>query len=59
MEKESLQMAVKNSAKEKREQKELRREEAFSQLAFRRSFMNCRSALRQVRGVAGDRCERK
>ena len=35
MEEESLQMAVESSAKEKREQKELWREEASSQLAFR------------------------
>ena len=51
MEEESLEMAVESSVKEKGEQKELRREEASSQLAFRSSFMNCRSALREVRGV--------
>ena len=51
MEEESLQMAVESLAK-KGEQKELWREEASSQLAFRSSFMNCRSALREVRGVA-------
>ena len=45
-------MAVESSAKEKGEQKELWREKASSQLAFRSSFMNCHSALREVRGVA-------
>ena len=39
-------------SKEKGEQKELWREEASSHLALRSSFMNCRSALREVRGVA-------
>ena len=52
MEDENLQMAVESSDKKKGEQKELWREEASSQLAFRSSFMNCRSALREVRGVA-------
>ena len=52
MEEESLHMAVESSAKEKGEQKELWREEASSQLAFRSSFMNCRSALHEVLGVA-------
>ena len=52
MEEKSLQMAVDSSAKEKGEQNESRREEASSQLAFRSSFVNCRSALREVRGVA-------
>ena len=47
-----LLMAVESSVKEKGEQKELWREEASSQLAFRSSFMNCRSALREERGVA-------
>ena len=42
-------MAVEISVKEKGEQKELWREEASSQLAFRSSFMNCRSALREER----------
>ena len=51
MEEESLQMAVESSVK-KEEQKELWREEASSQLAFRSSFMNCRSALRKELGVA-------
>ena len=44
-------MAVENSVK-KGEQKELWREEVSSLLAFRSSFMNCRSALREERGVA-------
>ena len=57
MEEESLQMAVESSANEKGEQKELLREEASSQLAFRSLFMNCRSALHEVRGVTWDRCE--
>ena len=48
MEEESLQMAVESSAKEMGEQNELWREEASSQLAFRSSFMNCCSALREV-----------
>ena len=52
MEEKRLQMTAESSATEKGEQKELRREEASSQLAFRSSFMNCRSALRKVRGVA-------
>ena len=52
MKKERLQMAVESSVKEKGEQKELWREEAFSQLAFRSSFMNYCSALREERGVA-------
>ena len=52
MEEESLQMTVESSAKEKGEQKELRMEKECSQLAFRSSFMNCCSALREVRGVA-------
>ena len=52
MEKESLQMAVESLAKEKGEQKELWREEASSQIAFWSSFMYCRSALCEVRGVA-------
>ena len=39
-------------SRRKGEQKELWREEASSQLAFRSSFMNCRSALREERGVA-------
>ena len=47
-----LLIAVESSVKEKGEQKELWREEASSQLAFRSSFMNCRSALREQRGVA-------
>ena len=34
------------------EQKDLWREEASSQLAFRSTFMNCRSALPEERGVA-------
>ena len=59
MEEKSLQMAEESSAKEKREQNELWREEASSQLAFRSSFMNCLSALCEVRGVACDRCERR
>ena len=42
MEKEKLLIAVESSVKEKGEQKELWREEASSQLAFRSSFMNCR-----------------
>ena len=46
VEEESLQMAVENSAKEKGKLNELWKEEASSQLAFRSSFMNCRSALR-------------
>ena len=45
-------MVVESSAKEKGEQKELWREEASSQLAFQSSFMNCRPALREERGVA-------
>ena len=52
MEEERLQMAVESSDKEKGEQKEPWREETSSQLTFRSSFMNCRSALREVRGVA-------
>ena len=52
MEEESLQIAVESSAKEKGEQKQLRREEASSQLAFRSLFMHCRSARREVLGVA-------
>ena len=52
VEEEKLLIAVESSVKEKREQKELWREEASSQLAFRSSFMNCRSALREERGVA-------
>ena len=52
MEEERLLMAVESSDKKKGKQKELWREEASSQLAFRSSFMNCRSALREVRGVA-------
>ena len=52
MEEEKLLIAVESSVKEKGEQKELWREEASSQLAFRSSFMNCRSALRVERGVA-------
>ena len=56
MEEERLLMAVESSVKEKGEQKELWREEASSQLAFRSSFMNRRSALREVRGVICDRC---
>ena len=52
MEEESLEMAVESSAKEKGEQKEVRQEEASSELTFQSSFMNCRSALREVRGVA-------
>ena len=52
MEEESLQMTVESSAKAKSEQKELWREEASLQLAFRSTFMNCRSAVREVRGVA-------
>ena len=59
MEEERLLMAVESSFKEKGEQKELWREEASSQLAFRSSFMNCLSALREERGVACDRCERR
>ena len=51
MEEENLLIAVESSVK-KGEQKELWREEASSQLAFRSSFMNCRSALREERGVA-------
>ena len=51
MEEESLQMAVESSA-EKGEQNELWKEETSSQLAFRSSFMRCRSALREVWGVA-------
>ena len=47
-----LLIAVESSVKEKGEQKELWREEASSQLAFRSSFMNCCSALREERGVA-------
>ena len=50
--KRRLLMAVESSVKEKGEQKELWREEASSQLAFRSSFMNCLSALRDERGVA-------
>ena len=46
-----LLIAVESSVKEKGEQKELWREEASSQLAFRSSFMNCRSALREERSV--------
>ena len=41
-------MAEESSVKEKREQKELWREEASSQLAFRSSFMNCRSAITNI-----------
>ena len=52
VEEESLEVAVESSAKENGEQKELWREKASSQLAFRSSFMNCHSALREVRGVA-------
>ena len=52
MEEERLQMAVESSVKEKGEQKELWREEAFSQLGFQSSFMNCRLALREERDVA-------
>ena len=52
MEEERLQMAVESSVKEKGEQKELWREEASLQLAFQSSFMNCRSALREEKGVA-------
>ena len=52
MEEERLLMAVESSVKEKGEQKELWREEASSQLAFRSSFMNCLSALCEERGVA-------
>ena len=52
VEEERLQMARESSVKEKEEQKELWREEASSQLAFRSSFMKCLSALREVRGVA-------
>ena len=52
MEEERLQMAVESSFKEKGEQKELWREEASSHVAFRSSFMKCRSALREVRCVA-------
>ena len=52
MEEENLLIAVESSVKEKGEQKELWREEASSQLAFPSSFMNCRSALREERGVA-------
>ena len=59
MEEERLLMAVESSDKKKGKQKELWREEASSQLAFRSSFMNCRSAQREVRGVAWDRCERR
>ena len=42
-------MAVESSVKEKGEQKELWREEASSQLAFRSSYMNCRLALHEER----------
>ena len=52
MEEVSLQIVVESSAKEMREQKELWRDEASLQLAFRSLFMNCRSALREVWGVA-------
>ena len=52
MEEEKLLIAVESSVKEKAEQKDLWRKEASSQLAFRSSFMNCRSALREERGVA-------
>ena len=41
MEEESLEMAVESSAKEKGEQKEVWREEASSQLAFRSSLSHC------------------
>ena len=51
MEEEKLLIAVESSVKEKWEQKELWRE-ASSQLAFRSTFMKCRSALREERGVA-------
>ena len=51
MEEEKLLIAVDSSVKEKGAQKELWREEASSQLAFRSSFMNCRSALREERSV--------
>ena len=50
VEKEKLLIAVESSVKEKGEQKELWREEASSQLAFRSSFMNCRSAMREGTG---------
>ena len=52
MEEERLLMAVESSVKEKGEQKELWTEEASSQLVFRSSFINCRSALREEWGVA-------
>ena len=52
MEEERLLMAVDSSVKERGEQKKLWREEASSQLAFWSSFMNCRSALLEERGVA-------
>ena len=52
MEEERLQMAVESLVREKGEQKELWREEASSQLAFRSSFINCRLALREEQGVA-------
>ena len=51
MEEENLLIAVECSVK-KGEQKELWRKKASSQLAFRSSFMNCRSALCEERGVA-------
>ena len=51
MEEEKLLIAVNNSVKKNGVQKELWREEASSQLAFRSSFMNCRSALREERSV--------
>ena len=41
-----------SSVKERGEQKNLWRKEASSQLAFRSSLMNCRSALCEERGVA-------
>ena len=52
MEEEKLLIAVESSVKKKGEQKDLWWKEASSQLAFRSSFMNCRSALREERGVA-------
>ena len=52
MEEEKLLMVVESSVKDKGEQKDLWRKEASSQLAFRSSFMNHRSALREERGVA-------
>ena len=52
VEEEKLLIAVGEFSQGKGEQKDLWREEASSQLAFRSSFMNCRSALREERGVA-------